>query len=87
MVYKVLLCKSTSVLMGERQMLAAIVKKREKGIRGFKSAFVDKTPLSLYWPEKKFFCYDCCCSASLLFSASMLFSSVDDLEMLFWSPS
>lgn len=45
MVYEVLLCESTSVLMGERQMLAAIVKKREKGI--FKSAFVDKTPRSL----------------------------------------
>lgn len=29
MVYEVLLCESTSVLMGERQMLAAIVKKRE----------------------------------------------------------
>lgn len=30
MVYKVLLCESTYVLMGERQMLAAIVKKRER---------------------------------------------------------
>lgn len=28
MVYKVLLCESTSVLMGKCQMLAAIVKKR-----------------------------------------------------------
>lgn len=30
MVYKVLLCESTFVLMGERQMLAAIVKKRDR---------------------------------------------------------
>lgn len=30
MVYKVLLCESTYVLMGECQMLAAIVKKRER---------------------------------------------------------
>lgn len=46
----ILLCECTSVLMGECQMLAAIVKKRERE-KGLKSAFVDKTPLSLYWPE------------------------------------
>lgn len=26
---------------------------KEKGCKGLKSASVDKTPLSLYWPEKK----------------------------------
>ena len=90
MIYIVLLCKSTSVPMGERQMLAAIVKRK---IMRLKGAFVDKTPLSLYWPEKSSsvmiaaVLLHCCCLPPCWLAVLMIWRCCSEVPVLCLSMS